>query len=656
MVFDTHRRAISALILVIVLCLSLAPPAAARASAGPMKAPSAPVTVCQTDCDYTTVQDAIDNAPVGDTIEVLDPVHTESNIDVDGDFTIRGQGATQTIVQADISPGTAPGRVFHVRPGVTATIEGMTIRHGNALASASASAYASAESPPADPAAAASAAALAVIYGGGIWNEGDLTLRDCEVRDNQAAADAEAEAIAEAHGEGDPTATAGAEAEATAGGGGIANSGDLRVERCSVSDNTVNAHASASAQVSATSSSGGTVVEDAEADATAEAPGGGIYNEGTVTIVNSTISGNVGEANTEAADGRNVAPDGAAVQFEDVEEPGRYITIRRASGEGEGPVEVTAAAGEPAGSVGTASISQLGDGTTSATADATGGIDNDNNVFSYHATVTDNDGSAAAAAASSVLGNASAAADATGGINNADDLFLTSTIVADQATGPDCSGDPANSQGYNLDSDSTCITDGVNNDVTDDTPGLDLLALNAPGETRTHALLDGSPARDWIPQGMNGCGNLYDEDQRGAVRPSPPGNGCDIGAYEFQDADGDQVGDGLDNCPDTPNPGQEDGDGDGVGDACDNCPEDANPGQQDGDGDGVGDACDNCPDTPNPGQEDADGDGIGDACAPVGGATMPQNRLGSLVSAAGLLAALAAVASSGIAVARRRTI
>jgi hypothetical protein len=637
MVLDTHRRAISALILVSVLCLSLAAPAAARGPAGPMKAPSAPVTVCQTGCDYTTIQDAIDNAPAGDTIEVLDPVHTESNIDVDRDFTIRGQGATQTIVQADTSPGTASGRVFHVRPGVTATMEGMTIRHGRVLASAFARAYASAEGTPDDPnpSAGASAAAYAVIYGGGIWNEGDLTLRDCEVRDNQAHADAEAEAQAEAHGVGDPTALAAAEAQAIAGGGGIANEGDLRVERCSVSDNTVNADASASAQVEATSSTGGTVAEDAEGDATAETPGGGIYNEGTVTIVNSTISGNVVEANAEAADGRNVVePTGARVGFEDVEEPGRYVAIRRASDEGEGPVEAAAAAVEPTGSVRSASISQLDDGTTSATADSTGGIDNDNNVFSYHATVTDNDGYAAAAASSSVAPNgASAAANHTGGINNTDDLFLTSTIVADQAAGPDCSGDPANSQGYNLDSDGTCITDGVNNDVMDGTPGLDLLALNAPGETRTHALLGGSPALDWIPQGVNGCGVSYDQDQRGAVRPSPPGNGCDIGAYEFQDADGDQVEDGVDNCPDTPNPGQEDGDGDGVGDACDNCPDDFNPGQ-----------------------EDFDGDGIGDACAPVGGVTMPQNRLGSLVPAAGLLAALVAVASSGIALVRRRRI
>ena len=57
-----------------------------------------------------------------------------------------------------------------------------------------------------------------------------------------------------------------------------------------------------------------------------------------------------------------------------------------------------------------------------------------------------------------------------------------------------------------------------------------------------------------------------------------------------------------------------DSDGDGVCDSDDNCPGTPNPGQEDRDGDGVGDACDNCPDVPNPGQEDENKNGIGDAC------------------------------------------
>ncbi|WP_428263811.1 thrombospondin type 3 repeat-containing protein [Haliangium sp.] len=57
------------------------------------------------------------------------------------------------------------------------------------------------------------------------------------------------------------------------------------------------------------------------------------------------------------------------------------------------------------------------------------------------------------------------------------------------------------------------------------------------------------------------------------------------------DGDNDGVPDRDDNCPNTPNPGQEDTDGDAVGDVCDNCPYDVNPAQDDADEDGVGDAC-----------------------------------------------------------------
>ncbi len=88
---------------------------------------------------------------------------------------------------------------------------------------------------------------------------------------------------------------------------------------------------------------------------------------------------------------------------------------------------------------------------------------------------------------------------------------------------------------------------------------------------------------------------------------------------ETADTDGDQIVDGLDNCPGIANPNQKDIDFDGVGDLCDNCKTVPNTDQIDSDSDGLGNFCDNCPTIPNPLQENSDGDIYGDVCDPCPG-------------------------------------
>ncbi len=87
-----------------------------------------------------------------------------------------------------------------------------------------------------------------------------------------------------------------------------------------------------------------------------------------------------------------------------------------------------------------------------------------------------------------------------------------------------------------------------------------------------------------------------------------------ISYIPLDDSDDDAVPDARDNCPSTPNPGQEDADSDTIGDACDNCPGTANFGQVNSDSDPLGDACDNCPELDNPDQIDINSNDVGDLC------------------------------------------
>ncbi len=204
------------------------------------------ITVCASGCDYTTIQAAIDAAAAGTTITVMDPVHTEAEIVVDRDVTIQGQGATATVVQARAADDEIRGRVFSILPGATVTVRLMTIRHGRPLGTPES--------------------------GGGIRNQGTLTLESVIVRDNSAGA-----------------------------GGGILNDGTLTLFNTTVSHNT----AIGGSNYMECSTGGGiknmagtmTIINSTISDNTAVGKGGGIHLacDGVLMMVNSTVSGNSSE-------------------------------------------------------------------------------------------------------------------------------------------------------------------------------------------------------------------------------------------------------------------------------------------------------------------------------------------------------------------------
>jgi hypothetical protein len=141
---------------------------------------------------------------------------------------------------------------------------------------------------------------------------------------------------------------------------------------------------------------------------------------------------------------------------------------------------------------------------------------------------------------SNFSGNSVESGSSGGGIYNQGTLTLKSTLLANESSGGNCyiySG-TVTSDGYNLSDDSTCTfltATGDQNDVTGAATYLGPLKNNG-GPTSTIALLTGSTAINAIPvsptdECTDAFGNPVLTDQRGVTRPQ--GTGCDIGAFEL---------------------------------------------------------------------------------------------------------------------------
>jgi hypothetical protein len=299
-------------------------------------------------------------------------------------------------------------------------------------------------------------------------------------------------------------------------GGGIYNAGTLTLTNSTVSDNY-------SGSGGGIYNAGTLTLTNTIVSSNLATVGGGVWNAGTLTITFSTFS------NYAEASGAGIWNGGGTVTvsnstFSDnaiddfcgggIDNQGGALTVTNSTFS-----DNYASCGggiENGGGALTVTNSTF----SGNSADVGGGIDNCCGAL----TVTN----------STFSGNS---ATVGGGISGT--VNLKNTILANSFSGGNCSG-TAISGGHNLSDDASCDFTGVG-DLNSTPAGLDPAGLqNNGGPTQTIALLATSPAVDAIPLSpINYC-TLTDgvtpvaTDQRGVIRPQL--QNCDMGAYEFATA------------------------------------------------------------------------------------------------------------------------
>jgi len=188
--------------------------------------------------DLTGTFDWTDAVEIGDLIV--------SGYTIDKNLTIRGQGADVTFIQAASSDNRANRRVFTIASGYTVTIQDLSIRYGKVTGYGN--------------------------DGGGVRNDGVLTITNCDIYNNRTTGDS---------------------------GGGIANRHTLTVNGSGIYNNVayymgggiVNSYyVDASGYLTITNS---TIAYNHQTIAIAYTEGGGVhFRQGSGTITNSTIAYN----------------------------------------------------------------------------------------------------------------------------------------------------------------------------------------------------------------------------------------------------------------------------------------------------------------------------------------------------------------------------
>ncbi len=174
------------------------------------------------------------------------------DLDLTGKVTIKGAGASATVVNA-----AGLDRVFHVHSNSQATLSGLTIEGG-------------AVSPLDQFPDQFQGFANALLPGGGILNEGTLTVRDCTLSGNST-----------------PEVDLRSGGYITGVGGGIANLGTLTISNSTLSGNSAGDWGGGIENYD-----GSMTVSNCIVSGNFSYLGGGIDNEWTMTVRDSTLSGN----------------------------------------------------------------------------------------------------------------------------------------------------------------------------------------------------------------------------------------------------------------------------------------------------------------------------------------------------------------------------
>jgi Right handed beta helix region len=277
------------------------------------------------------------------------------------------------------------------------------------------------------------------------------------------------------------------------GGGAIFNNGGtLTVSNSTLSGNSTNSNGGA------IFNSGTLTMSNSTLSGNSSFNGGAILNSGTLTMSNSTLSGNSSDFGGAILNSGTLTMSNSTLSGNSTNNNGGAIL-----------------------NYGTLTMSNS---TLSGNSSYYGG----GAIYNNSGTLTVSN--------STLSGNSTTFGSGSGGAiwNSSGVSTLKNTIVANSPSGGSCYGTITDG-GYNLDSDNTCGF-GTPNSISGVDPMLGPLAFNG-GPTKTHALLEGSPAID--------KGNSFGAttDQRGETRASNfvgipnTGDGSDIGAFELQAPD-----------------------------------------------------------------------------------------------------------------------